>query len=261
MVGGGPRSGVTLHRFLLPSGDVHGQRVTFPSATSRQIERVLRLKAGDRVVVFDGSGSEHVVRLEAVGRTTSGLVEVTRRNEAEPATWLTLYQGLLKGAKLELVLQKCTEIGVSRIVPVVTVRAVPAEPSTARFERFESIVREAAEQSGRGRVPEIAAAMSFAEAIRAACAAGPTLFCWEEEHAVPFRDALPATEGMSVSVFVGPEGGFTVEEAGEARRAGANIVTLGRRILRAETAAIVARHSAWPSIETSRWRTFVPPGH
>jgi 16S rRNA (uracil1498-N3)-methyltransferase len=219
---------------------MQGKSVTFPDAPSRQIERILRLNAGDRVVALDGSGIEHVVVLQAVGRTTAGVIEVTRRNEAEPATYLTLYQGLLKGTKLELVLQKCTEIGVCRFVPVVTTRAVPAGPSTARLERFEAIVRGAAEQSGRGRIPEIGTAMSLSVALEAACAAGPALFCWEDESEVRLQDAVPSTEGRTVSLFVGPEGGFTVEEAEVARRGGASIVTLGRRILRAETAAIVA---------------------
>jgi 16S rRNA (uracil1498-N3)-methyltransferase len=236
----GSRPGVTLHRFFLPPGAVHGTSVTFPAAPSRQIERILRLKAGDRVVALDGSGIEHVVVLEAVGRTTAGVIEVTRRNEAEPTTRLTLYQGLLKGTKLELVLQKCTELGVSRFVPIVTTRAVPAGPRNARLERFEAIVREAAEQSGRGRIPEIGTTLSLPEAIEAACAAGPALFCWENGSDVRLQDAVSSPERRPVGLFVGPEGGFTVEEAEVARRCGANIVTLGRRILRAETAAIVA---------------------
>jgi 16S rRNA (uracil1498-N3)-methyltransferase len=236
----GARSSVTLHRFFLPPGAIDGHGVSFPTAVSRQIERVLRLKAGDRVVALDGSGSEHVVVLAAIGRVITGRIEVTHQNEAEPRPDLTLYQGLLKGAKFEVVLQKCTEIGVNRFVPVVTARAVPAEPSTARHERFEAIVREAAEQSGRGRVPAIGDAIGFSEAIEAACTAGVALVCWEGHHDRRLRDVLPCSDGVPVGVFVGPEGGFTVEEAEGARRAGAHLVTLGRRILRAETAAIVA---------------------
>jgi len=235
----GPRSGVTLHRFYLPSDVLHAEVVTFPDEASHQIARVLRMKPGDRVVVFDGSGIECIVALESVGRTSTGAVETRRRNEAEPTVQLTLYQGLIKGAKLDLVIQKCTEIGVSRIVPVVTARAVPAEPSPSRQARFETIAREAAEQSGRGRVPEIAAPARFPEAIEDATAAGPTVFCWENELKFGLRDLPKADEGQHVSLFVGPEGGFTEGEAEVARRAGARVVSLGPRILRAETAAIV----------------------
>jgi 16S rRNA (uracil1498-N3)-methyltransferase len=234
-----PRAGVTLHRFFLPPSALRGDGVIFPAETSRQIERVLRLKPGDRVVALDGSGTEHVVVLETVGRTTGGSIESTRDNEAEPATRLTLYQGLLKGAKLELVLQKCTEVGVSRFVPVSTARAVPAEPSASRQGRFETIVREAAEQSRRGRIPEIMGTVRLQEAISAACAAGPTVFLWADEQNFRLEDLSVPTGGLRVNLFVGPEGGFTEDEAELARLAGAHCVTLGPRVLRAETAAIV----------------------
>lgn len=236
----GSLSSVTLHRFFVPPEAMHTNGVTFPQETSRQIERVLRLKPADRVVVLDGSGIEYVVVLAAVGRETIGSVETQHRNEAEPAVQVTLYQGLLKGAKLELVVQKCTEIGVSRIVPVMSTRAVPAEPSASRQARFETIAREAAEQSGRGRIPEVSASMRFSDAIEEACDAGSAAFCWEEERGLRLQDLALTDESRPVSLFVGPEGGFTVKEAEEARRAGALIVSLGRRILRAETAAIVA---------------------
>jgi 16S rRNA (uracil1498-N3)-methyltransferase len=235
----GARSSVTLHRFFLPPGSVQHGVVAFPAGISHQIERVLRLKPGDRVVALDGSGTEHVVLLQAVSRSTRGSIESTRHNQAEPATRLTLYQGLLKGAKLELVLQKGTELGVSRFVPVATARAVPAEPSAARQGRFEAIVREAAEQSGRGRIPEIMVPARLPDAITEACATGPTIFLWEQEQIVRLADvSLPPAAG-EMSLFVGPEGGFTGDEAEAARSAGAHTVTLGRRILRAETAAIV----------------------
>lgn len=230
---------MTLHRFFLPSGALQAEGVIFPDEASRQIARVLRMNPGDRVVVLDGSGIEYIVVLQQVGRTTTGILESRRPNETEPAIQLTLYQGLLKGAKLEFVVQKCTEIGISRIVPVVSSRAVPAEPSAARQARFETIAREAAEQSGRGRIPEVTVPMRFLEAIEEACAAGPAVFCWEEERDLRLSDLAPAGESQQVNLFVGPEGGFTVDEAEEARRAGALVVSLGRRILRAETAAMV----------------------
>jgi 16S rRNA (uracil1498-N3)-methyltransferase len=233
------RAGVTLHRFFLPPGSWHGGVVAFPADTSRQIERVLRLKPGDRVVALDGTGMEHLVVLETVGRTTSGSVQSTRHNEAEPAIWLTLYQGLLKGSKLELVLQKCTEVGVSRFVPMATARAVSAEPSASRQARFESIVREAAEQSRRGRIPKIAGTVQLQEAMTQACAAGPTVVLWEEEESLNLKHLPRPGEAGTMSLFVGPEGGFTSDEAELARAAGAQTVTLGPRILRAETAAIV----------------------
>lgn len=239
MVDRGPRSSVTLHRFFLPPDAIRGNGVIFPAEISRQIERVLRLKAGERVIALDGTGAERVVVLDTVGHATSGSVESVRQNAAEPATRLTLYQGLLKGAKLELVLQKCTELGVSRFVPVSTARAVPSGPSSSRQGRFETIVREAAEQSRRGRIPEIADTAPLPESLEEACAVGPTICLWEEEPSLRLANLALSTTHGQVSLFVGPEGGFTPNEAETARLAGAHTVTLGRRILRAETAAIV----------------------
>jgi 16S rRNA (uracil1498-N3)-methyltransferase len=233
------RAGVTLHRFFLPPDAVRGDDVIFPAETSRQIERVLRLKSGDRVIALDGSGTEYEVLLKTVGAATAGAVEAIHQNEAEPAIHLTLYQGLLKGSKLELVLQKCTEVGVSRFVPVTTARAIPAEPSASRRGRFESIVREAAEQSRRGKIPEIVDTVRLQDALEEACAAGSTIFLWEEERAIRLEDLSFAGQEAHISLFVGPEGGFTADEAAAARLAGAHCVTLGPRILRAETAAIV----------------------
>lgn len=233
------RSGVTLHRFFLPAGSVRAGQVLFPAETSRQIERVLRLKPGDRVLVLDDSGIEYTVSLYSVGRTTTGSIESTCQNQAEPKTPLMLYQGLLKGSKLELILQKCTEVGVSRFVPVVTARAVPTDPSVSRQGRFETIVREAAEQSRRGRIPQIGGVIRLQDALIEATAAGPTAFLWEEEAGLRLQNLPWSDDATTLSLFVGPEGGFTVDEADAARRAGAYTATLGPRILRAETAAIV----------------------
>jgi 16S rRNA (uracil1498-N3)-methyltransferase len=232
-------SNVSSHRFFVPGASHDLPRVTFSAEQAKQISKVLRLKPDDTVIAFDGSGDELLVRLTGIGRSTVGEVMKRCVNRAEPTLTLTLYQGLLKGTKLEFVLQKCTEIGVSRFVPVVSERAVPAEPSEARQSRFRTIVREAAEQSGRSRVPEIVAPVSLPEALAKAMSEGPVLFAWEEAHDGGIANAEPFETVKRASLFVGPEGGFTAVEAGQARDAGAMIVSLGPRILRAETAAMV----------------------
>jgi 16S rRNA (uracil1498-N3)-methyltransferase len=138
------------------------------------------------------------------------------------------------------VLQKCTEIGVSRFIPLQTQRAVAGEPSASRLERFSEIVREAAEQSGRTVVPRVEAWQSLDDALTSAVSRGRVLFLWEGERlsAMPPASAHRATS--EVSLFIGSEGGFGEAEAASARASGAKIVSLGPRILRAETAAIVA---------------------
>jgi 16S rRNA (uracil1498-N3)-methyltransferase len=231
---------VTAHRFFIPADRIAGDRVTFPVPASHQISRVLRLKIGGEVEVFDGTGREHSVRLDDLGRETSGTIVRSFRSAAEPDLFVTLYQGLLKGRKLELVLQKCTEIGVSQFVPVQSERAVARESGEQRLGRFSEIVREAAEQSGRGVVPLVEAPRTLGQALSQATARGRALFLWEAESLTLLPAASDYLTGKQLSLFVGPEGGFAEAEAALARSAGAEVVSLGRRILRAETAAIVA---------------------
>lgn len=239
MAAGGPTPGVTQHRFFVAPEAVQNGIVTFSGEQARQLQRVLRLGAGDHVVALDGSGQEYVVRLEPAGKAVRGLIESSRENQAEPRTPVTLYQGLIKGPKLEMILQKGTELGLVGFVPVVTARAVAQEPGAAKQRRFEAIVREAAEQSERGRIPPLAAPEPYAAAVRQASDKGMVVLCWEDETARHLRDVSPVP-GRPVALFTGPEGGFTPDEVALAVEAGAVIVTLGARILRAETAAIAA---------------------
>jgi 16S rRNA (uracil1498-N3)-methyltransferase len=235
----GPTGGVSLHRFFVAAESLQADRVSFSPEHAHQIRSVLRLRPGDRVVVLDGSGAELVVRLDTLHDGVAGTVEERSYNQAEPQVSVVLYQGLLKAAKFELVLQKCTEIGVSSFVPMITDRSIPSEPSVGRQRRFETIVREAAEQSRRGRLPGVSAAVSYEKALTEAASAGRVAVLWEDERTVRLRDVSLAVPGAQVGLFVGPEGGLTPQEVALARDAGASVVSLGKRILRAETAAIV----------------------
>lgn len=239
MADGGPEAGLTLYHFFLSGEALAGERVRFPAEQAHQITRVLRLRPGDEVVVLDGRGGEATVSLDQIGREVRGHIVTRRKSETEPATRLTLSQGLLKGPKIEWVWQKCTELGVSAFVPVTTQRPIPTEPNTARQRRFAAIVREAAEQSRRGIIPLVSSPATFSAAISGAVASGPTALLGEDEERVHLSTVALPTEISAVSLFVGPEEGFDPEEVGLARDAGARIVTLGRRILRAETAAVV----------------------
>ena len=217
------------HRFFLPAGSLASDDVSFPADLSHQIARVLRLGPGDEVIVLDGSGVEATIRLEAVRPIATGIVIARAQSLAEPATPVVLYMGLLKAAKLEIVLQKGTEIGLAGFVPMVTARSVAGEPSASRQKRFESIVREAAEQSRRGKLPFVVPPVPFAETVHSA--AGTSLLLWEEERDIHLMSA--PLEVPPINLFVGPEGGFTSEEASLASETGIQIVTLGPRILRA----------------------------
>lgn len=230
---------MTLHRFFLPPDSFEPGCVTFPAGASRQIARVLRLRAGETVIALDGMGMEYVVRLDVLAPSTEGTILEGRRNVSETPRPIVLFQALLKGSKFETVLQRCTEVGASRFVPVITARSIPAEPSASRRRRFEAIIREAAEQSGRGVLPHVDEPVDLSTALNLAINSGPAVFLYEEERN-DHLDRIPLSgQAMTVGLFVGPEGGFDATEVQAARRAGLYVAGLGPRILRAETAAIV----------------------
>jgi len=233
-----------LHRFFVDPGSIDGDAVRLGGDLRRQVKDVLRLTRGERFVVLDNTGWEYEVLLSDITKdAVTG--EVVRKTPcaAEPRTNIRLYQGLLKGDKFELVLQKATELGVSSFVPVVLERSVAsAGVSAGKMERWKRIIQEAAEQSSRGKLPELLPVMPFAGACRSA--PGFRLLPWEEEALVSLRNAMDSqmSKGspapQTVSIFIGSEGGITPAEVELAVNQGIVPVTLGPRILRAETAAL-----------------------
>jgi 16S rRNA (uracil1498-N3)-methyltransferase len=237
-----------VRRFFVPPGAVAGREVALLPELARRLTKVLRLQRGDRVLLADGGGRDYEVELKEVSaRAASAFVVGERPSPAEPSLALVLYQSLVRPQRFELVLEKGTEIGVSRFVPLVSGRAqVRAHVGPQRTERWRRIVTEAAEQCGRGRVPDVDPPVPFEEAVRSATprrtGAGLRLIPWEGERSEGLRSYLRALEERpaTVSLIIGPEGGFADEEVELARRAGCVPVSLGPRILRSETAGIVA---------------------
>jgi 16S rRNA (uracil1498-N3)-methyltransferase len=211
------------------------------------IAHVLRLKKGARIRLADGSGLEFTGIISRVaGKSISVTLEETcTAPVTESGPGITLYQGVPRGDKLEFILQKCTELGVTGIVPFLAARSVariPAGRLKEKLERWQRIVQEASRQSNRMTVPEISYAGEFAEVLR--LADDPVkLLLWEEEQAGTLKKVLPGLPPpQRISVIVGPEGGLTVEEVASAVKCGFIPVSLGKRIVRTETAglAIVA---------------------
>ncbi len=230
-----------MHRFFVSPESISGSRVTLGEGTAAQIARVLRSRPGDEIMALDGSGMEYRVVLQAVSvERVVGDVVGSGMCEGEPGVEITLYQAIIKGDKFEYVLQKGTELGVSAFVPVVCERSVPNARrwGRGRYERWRTIAREAAEQSGRGRVPRIESAVRFGEACESHVGAG--VVPWEMERDYSLRQALGQIRGRHIGIFIGPEGGLTTDEIGLATANGVRPVTLGRRILRAETASVAA---------------------
>ena len=209
--------------------------------TARQIKTVLRLRPGDDIIVLDNSGTEWQVTLTEVGQESiRGRIISEKEALAEPGLHLTLYQGTLKAQKFEWVLQKGTELGVSQFVPTVCQRSVinDFETLAKKRERWQRIIQEAAEQSGRGKLPQLEQAISLAEAVTQAQARPLAIMPWEEATGHSLKEVLAGVQVSRLALIVGPEGGFTAEEAALAQSAGIKLVKLGPRILRAETAGI-----------------------
>ena len=236
-----------MHRFFVPAECFRAGQVTLPSPVAHQIQHVLRLRPKDQIVVLDPAGVEYTAELEQVG-SGGATARVLSQQPArgEPGLRLTLYQSLVQREKFEWILQKCTEVGVARIVPVLSARSLVRSwtaDDAKKLPRWERILQEAAEQSQRGKVPALGTPLSFNQAAAAAVREhDQSLIPWEEERSLSLRQALAQSQRPpgSLALFIGPEGGFSAEEAAAARDLGIQPVSLGRRILRAETAAVVA---------------------
>ena len=233
-----------MHHFFVT--DIQGDRATFSTEQAHQIARVLRLPVGSRVRVLDNAGWQYEAELVAVGRQVTAVLHDKQPAANEPAIHLTLYQALLKRDNFEWVLQKGTEIGVARFAPLLTARTVAHPPH--KPDRWQRILTEAAEQCRRGRIPDLAEPLRLEDAWRAAQVADAALLPWEGEAGVTISAALAGKRPSTIAVFIGPEGGWTEEEVANGRAHGLLPVTLGPRILRAETAAVVSAALVMQSI-------------
>ena len=231
-----------MHRFFIPRDWICQDRVSLMDEQARQIFHVLRLKPKAHIIVLDNSGWEYEVEIEKVtGKVVEG--KVTRRDFclSEPKIKITLYQALLKGDKFEFVLQKGVELGISAFVPLLCQNCVAGKPGENKIARWGRIIREAAEQSRRGLMPALHPMASFEEACDSA--SNPSILLWEAEESRSLSQILEShhfQNSQAVNVFVGPEGGFLPGEVEYVRPRGIIPASLGRRILRAETAGLLA---------------------
>ena len=209
-----------------------------------QHAKVLRLKKGEMVLVCDGQGQECVCTISDVSPDQISLVVNDRRaSETEAAVQVSVYVAFPKADKLEHVIQKATELGAFEIVAFPSARCVSRPDNKAlkkKTERWQKIAASAAEQSGRGRIPEIVVLDSYRDAVNRAVKADKALLFYENEQALTLKMALQEGTYQTVSLLTGPEGGLEETEVAAARDAGLQICTLGKRILRCETAPLCA---------------------
>ncbi len=226
-------------RLFVPADRLSGPTVTLTGADHHHLTIVLRARPGEAVTLFDGAGAEVDARIVRIDGARAELELGARRAGVVAAAPITLLTAVPRGPRMDVLLQKTVEVGVARVVPLITARSV-ARPEADRRERWASIAREAARQCGRADLPLVEAPMALAEALRRDDWPARRLALFERDGAPGLRAALADQPPAATALLVGPEGGWEDAEREAARASGFLGVSLGPRILRVETAAIVA---------------------
>lgn len=243
---------MTKHRFFITSQQVDSGYITIKGTDVNHIRNVLRLKYGDKLVVSDSENFEYDVRIKE--SNASGIkTKILERRRIEPANCkITLIQAISKGSKMDMIARQATELGVNSIIPIITSRTVvrlDEEKKTKKRQRWQKIAREAAEQSQRSTIPEILHITGWREVLEIIPSFEQVIVFWEETNKLFSKEALCIGEwmqecqdnkGKGYAVMIGPEGGFAPEEIDDLKERGASCFSLGRQILRTETASVVA---------------------
>lgn len=232
-----------MNRFFYLTAQREAESVFLQGDDAHHLRRVLRAVVGEHIELCDEQGLCHLARITNITKDEVHCVLESALPSSEPQTKIELAFGLLKGEKTELVLQKSTELGVHSFRPFYSERTVvrPDKKQEARRERWQKIVRAAAAQARRARIPEVVLPCQWSSLLAQFDLYDQVILFWEAELEQPLAQALRnCARGTRILLLTGPEGGFSEAEAQAATAAGAAIVTLGPRILRAETAAITA---------------------
>ncbi len=231
-----------MARFYVPQPRIENGMLKVEGDEVKHIRKVLRLRAGDDVSVFDGLGEEYQGPIVEEGPSSVVIrIKNVYCSRGDSPLKVTLAQSLLKGEKMDYLIQKATELGVERIIPFLSSRSVPLlekSKKPRRHQRWERIAIEASKQCGRGVVPEIESLRDYRQMLQKASPDNLRLILWEKEGAKLKEVLKRQEEGKRIFFVVGPEGGFSEAEVDEAKGAGFTPVTLGERILRAETASL-----------------------
>lgn len=234
-----------MRRFFVEEKDIKENQVTIKGDEARHIAQVLRLKERDRIKVFTEKGKEYLTEIIQVSKKeVMGKILNEKKLTTEPRVLITLVQGLPKSNKMDFIVQKVTELGVKKVIPVITQRTIvrlDKEKAGKRRNRWQRIALEAAKQSGRAIIPEVDAITTFVQSLSNISEENLNLIPWEEEETTSLKEVLKSITDHRepLTVFIGPEGGFTSEEVEAAKEKGAVPVSLGPRLLRTETAGLV----------------------
>lgn len=233
-----------MQHFFVTPDQVKEDHIYIEGSDVNHMKNVLRMRAGEEVMVSDGNNRKYLCEVEGY-ELDLAVLKIQEKGvvDTELPSQIYLFQGLPKQDKMELIVQKAVELGVYQVIPVATKRSVvklDAKKAEKKTERWQQIAQSAAKQAGRGYIPEVHSVMTYKEAMEYARKLDVVLIPYElaegmEETKKMIRQIQP---GQSVGIFIGPEGGFEIEEVEEAINAGAKAITLGKRILRTETAGL-----------------------
>lgn len=240
--------GSIMPRFFVENESILCDRIVICGEDAKHISLSLRARVGEKLTVCDGLGTDYECEISDITKNEVNLSVLEKKKSiAEPSVEFTLYQALVKSDKFDFIVQKCTELGVSRIVPVCTDRCVskPDEDSLSKkVVRWNKIAKEAAMQSGRGVIPVVENAVSFDEALSEMKRADMPFLCYEAGERLSLDviyEKCGARQNVKTAAFlIGPEGGISEKEAEKAIEKGIFLASLGPRILRAETAPLCA---------------------
>jgi 16S rRNA (uracil1498-N3)-methyltransferase len=234
-----------MSRYFVNNSQINENNIIISGEDYQHLKKVLRTEKGDIVTVCcDGYDYTAEIAQISSDRISSIIID-KKKNITESSLKVTLFQGLPKADKMELIVQKCIELGVNEIIPVITDRSVSKintdRDAQNKVSRWQKIALEAAKQCNRGVIPKIGMPIKFIEAVNLASKKDLSIIPYEKENTTGFRDVVSKCSGIKTSsIFIGPEGGFTEQEIQSADSNGIKKITLGPRILRTETAGIVA---------------------
>ena len=233
-----------MHHFFVTPQQISGDKIRIEGGDVNHMKNVLRMKLHEKAEISDGESRTYLCEVEAYEEDVA-VLHILEEMEAdtEPASELYLFQGLPKSDKMELIVQKAVELGVYQVIPVAMKRSVVRlddKKAAKKADRWNSIAESAAKQAGRSRIPEVTMPLSYKEALKMAEELDVTLLPYELAGGMKVtREVIRQIKsGQSVGIFIGPEGGFEPEEVDAAVSMGAKVITLGRRILRTETAGL-----------------------
>lgn len=236
---------LSMYRFYVEPTQIHEETITIEGTDVNHIKNVLRMKIGEAVILCDGQGKDyHCVIDTMTSEFVEAKIEQVEDTQTELPAKIYLFQGLPKKDKMELIIQKAVELGAYQVVPVMMKRSVvkldDKKKELKKLERWQSIATSAAKQSNRGIIPEVAPVMSYKEAIALAKEMEFKVLPYENAKGMEHTKAIvkEVKDKKSVAIFIGPEGGFEEDEVALAMEAGIEPITLGKRILRTETAGL-----------------------